>query len=58
MMNKPEVLELVWRKASMILGRKVLAMVVDGNASPQSNGRMERLMEFGRAHSDIITIKE
>ena len=58
MINKPEVLELVSRKASMILGRKVLAMVVDGNASPQSNGRMERLMEFGRAHSDIITIKE
>ncbi len=58
MINKPEVLELVARKATAILGRKVTAVVVDQNTSTEGDGRMEQLMNFGRAHSDIITIKD
>ena len=58
MINKPEILALVGRKASVILGRPVSATAVDKNAKPENNARMEQLISFGRAHSDIVTIKE
>ncbi len=57
-LNKPEILELVGRKASAILGRKVTAVAVDKNAKPENSAGLERLMHFGREHSDIIRIKE
>ena len=41
-----------------MLGRPVRACVVDISAKPQGNPRMDRLMQFGREHSDIIKIKE
>ena len=41
-----------------VLGRSVLACVVDMTAKPQGNPRMDKLMQFGREHSDIIKIKE
>ena len=56
--SKPEVLEIVSRKASAMLGRPVRAEVVDLSAKPQGNPRMEQLMNFGKAHSDIVRIKE
>ena len=56
-MDKPELLELVSRKASAMLGRPIRATVVDINARPAGNPRMEQLMNFGRAHSDIVKIK-
>lgn len=55
--NKPEILEVVARKAGAMLGRPVQAVVVDLSAKPASNPRMEQLMNFGRAHGDIIKIK-
>ncbi len=58
MVNKPEVLEMVSRKASAILGQNVRAKAEDASASPQSDEMMERLMDFGRAHRDIVNIKE
>ena len=58
MLDKPEILEVVGRKASAMLGRSVLACVVDMTAKPQGNPRMDKLMQFGREHSDIIKIKE
>ena len=58
MINKPELLALVARKASAILGRNVTAVAVDQSARPDSDGPMEQLMNFGRAHSDIVTIKD
>ena len=58
MINKPEILEIVSRKASAILGRPVSARAVDRTAKPENNERMERLMNFGREHSDIVKIKE
>jgi DNA polymerase-3 subunit gamma/tau len=58
MINKPEILNMVARKASAILGRTVSAVAVDRNARPEHNARMERLMNFGREHSDIVRIKE
>jgi DNA polymerase III gamma/tau subunit len=58
MINKPDILSLVSRKASAILGRQISAMVVDKSAAPQQNARLQELMSFGREHSDIVKIKE
>ena len=58
MLDKPELLEVVGRKVSAMLGRTVRARVVDISAKPQGNPRMDKLMQFGREHSDIIKIKE
>ena len=58
MVNKPQVLELVARKASAQLGRPISAKVVDASVNPQANAKMDRLLDFGRAHSDVIKIKE
>ncbi len=55
--NKPEILEVVSRKAGAMLGKPVQTTVVDQSAQPAQNPRMEQLMRFGRAHSDIVTIK-
>ena len=56
--NKPEVLRLVSSKASAKLGRPITAVAMDKNAVPENNKNMEHLLAFGRAHSNIITIKE
>jgi len=56
--SKPEILEVISRKASAQLGRKIHVFAVDMSAKPLNNPRMEQLMSFGRAHSDIIRIKE
>ncbi len=56
--NKPEILALVARKASAVLGRPVTAAAVDITAKPEGNAQMEQLLRFGREHSDIINIKE
>ena len=57
MLDRPDILEVVSRKASAMLGRPIRAQVVDMNQRPQTNGRMEQLMNFGRQHSDIVKIK-
>ena len=56
--NRPDILEVVTRKASAMLGRQIRVTVVDMSAKPANNPHMEQLMNFGRAHSDIIKIKE
>ena len=56
--NKPEILELVSRKASAKLGRRVRVEAVDQTARNAKSEQMEQLLQFGRAHSDIIKIKE
>ena len=57
MMDKPDVLEVVSRKAGAMLGRPVRVVAVDINARPAGNPRLEQLMRFGKEHSDIIKIK-
>ena len=56
-LDRPDILEVVSRKASAMLNRPVRAVVVDLNARPAGNPRMDQLMKFGREHSDIIKIK-
>jgi len=56
--NKPEILDLVSRKASAKLGRSIRAVAVDETARTANNPRMEQLLRFGRDHADIVNIKE
>ena len=56
--NKPEILELVSRKASAKLGAQIKVVAIDSTAKPQNTEQMERLLRFGRAHSDIVKIKD
>ena len=58
LINRPDVLEIVSRKASAMLGRPLQAKVVDMSAAPKGNPRMEQLLNFGKAHSDIVRIKK
>ena len=57
MVDKPEILSLIGRKASAILGRQVTVSPVDMTQNPQTSDRMEQLMRFGREHGDVINIK-
>ena len=56
--NKPDVLELVARKASAKLKRPIRVVVSDNTSIEERNERMEQLLNFGRAHGDIIKIKD
>ena len=57
-LDRPDILEVVSRKASAMLNRPISVRVVDMTAKPAANPRMEQLMNFGKAHSDIVNIKE
>ncbi len=56
--NTPEILAIVNRKAVAKLGYSVRVTAVDKKASPRSSAQMEELLAFGRAHSNIVSIKE
>ena len=56
--GRKDILEVVTRKASAMLGRPVQAVAVDMSAKPQGNPRMQQLMDFGKAHSDIVRIRK
>jgi DNA polymerase-3 subunit gamma/tau len=56
--NKPEILSLVAQKASAKLGRPVNVNAVDMSAKPQASKQMEQLLNFGKAHGDIVKIKD
>ena len=55
--NKPEILEMISRKASAKLGRPVRAVAVDKTKLHGKSKQMEQLLRFGQEHSDIIKIK-
>ncbi|MBR7123220.1 MAG: DNA polymerase III subunit gamma/tau [Oscillospiraceae bacterium] len=55
--NKPEILEIVSRKASAKLQRPIRVVVTDDTGIDEKNEQMEQLLNFGRAHGDIISIK-
>jgi DNA polymerase-3 subunit gamma/tau len=57
MVDRPELLQLVGRKASAILGRKIAVKAVDSTAVPADNKKMDQLLNFGRNHADVIHIK-
>ena len=55
--NKPEILEMISRKASAKLGRPIRAVALDKTKVNNKSQQMEQLLRFGREHSDIIHIK-
>ena len=55
--SKPDILEIVSRKASSLLSRPVQAVVVDLSAKPAGNAKLEQLMNFGKAHPDVVKIR-
>ena len=58
MINKPEVISLVGRKATALLGRPITVKAVDQASKPEKSRAMEELLAFGREHSDILKIKQ
>ena len=56
-LSKPEILEMISRKASAKLGRPIRAVAVDKSKLKVSSNQMEQLLRFGQEHSDIIKIK-
>ncbi|MBQ4641283.1 MAG: DNA polymerase III subunit gamma/tau [Oscillospiraceae bacterium] len=58
MINKPDILELVSRKASAKLGRPIRVVVADESGLNVKSQQMEQLLQFGRDHSDVIKIKQ
>ena len=56
-LNKPEILKMISRKASAKLGRPIRAVAVDKSKQKVSTKQMEQLLRFGQEHSDIIRIK-
>lgn len=58
MIDKAEILTLVRDKAAFLLGRAVTVKAVDRSAAPKQNEKMAQLLQFGKAHSDVIKIKE
>lgn len=56
--NKPDVLDLVALKASAKLGRQIRVAVTDSENTAQKSQQMEQLLSFGRAHENIINIKD
>ena len=58
MLDKPEIISLIAQKASARLGRPIRISVVDITAKPRMNQNISQLLDFGRAHSDIVRIKD
>ncbi len=56
--NKPEILSLIARKASAKLGSPVQVKAVDKNAAPANSKGMEQLLRFSEAHADVIKIRK
>ena len=58
MLDKPDILEVVSRKAGAMLSRPIRVVPIDMTAKPAGNPRMDQLMKFGREHSDIVKIRK
>ena len=56
--NKPEISELIARKASAKIGRPVRVVFSDSTGAEEKNEQMEQLLNFGRSHGDIVKITE
>ena len=56
--NKPEILALVGRKATAKLGKQVLVKAVDKTAAPAVSKGMEQLLRFSENHSDVIRVRK
>lgn len=58
MIGKAEVLEVVARKISAQMGRPMKAVAIDLSAGPADRSKMDQLINFGKAHGNIVTMKD
>ena len=56
--NKQDVLSLVARKAAAKLGRQLRITLFNRELGVEKSAQMEQLLDFGRAHNDIVRIKD
>lgn len=56
-LDKPEVRQLMAEKATVMLRRKILVRIIPATADAAGNDRLQHLVDFGKAHDDIINIK-
>ena len=56
--NKPDILSLIGLKASAKLGYQVSVSVTDNAADAARSEHMNQLLNFGKAHGNIVNIKE
>ncbi len=55
--NKPELLQKVGQKASGKLGKPIRVTVVDITQKNVNSAGMDKLLQFGKEHSDIVRLK-
>ncbi len=58
MVNTPQTLAAVGRKATILLKQPISAVAVDASKQRQSSTKLDQLLAFGKAHSDIIHIQD
>ncbi len=58
MVNTPETLAAVGRKATILLKQPISAVAVDASKLGQSSAKLDQLLAFGKAHRDIIHIQD
>ena len=56
--NVPDIIALVARKASAKLGRQLRVVVTDDRETVARNENMDQLLSFGREHPGVVRIKE
>ena len=56
--NKPDIIKLVALKASAMLGRQIRVCITDKTMSFQKSNQLEQLLNFGKEHSNVVTIKK
>ena len=58
MKMRPQLLSLIGAKVSDHLGRNIAVVAVDRSAKPAENPNLRKLMDFGKAHPDVVKIKQ
>ncbi len=56
--NVPDIISLVARKASAKLGRQLRVVVTDDHDTVNKNENLDRLLTFGREHPGVVKIKD
>jgi len=56
--NVPDIVSLVTRKASAKLGRQIRVQVTDNSDAVNKNEHLDQLLSFGREHPGVVRIKE
>ncbi len=56
-LNRQDLLTLIGSKASAMVGQPIRAQVVNMTARPKASGSFQSLVDFGKAHPDIVRMK-